>query len=307
MSAITSIPSHYTTEFEANWNHKVQQAESRLKEYVTIRNYTGDRMRCNLVDASGAPSEITERAGSTRRTDLGTELRWINTKGYEDAKLIDEWDGDLLGTVSAPDGEVLKAMMKSFYRNCDERIIEAVSGVALTGDDGTTQQAFDTTNQSVAVDFRYSGSGNTNLTVDKLIKTKSLFGKNEVTGQSMAGGSEELVVMAVTQAQLDSLLLQTEVTSTDYNTVKALVQGTVDTFMGIKFIRTELLSVASSIRSCYAWVKSGVKFSQGDHRIDIDKLPDQSHAHQVRVRCRNGGVRMEEKKAVRILCDENGY
>lgn len=38
-----------------------------------------------------------------------------------------------------------------------------------------------------------------------------------------------------------NLLRETEVSSYDFNNVKALVEGKIDTFMGFKFIRTQRL------------------------------------------------------------------
>ncbi len=307
MAALTTIPDHYTTEFETNWTHKAQQMEDRLKQYVEIRNYTGERMRCNLVNPDDDPTLISERAGATEHTDLGTENRWIYTKGWQMAHLIDEWDDELLGEVTGPNSDVLKAMMASFARHCDSRIIEAATETAYTGKEGTSTQDFDDTNQKIAVDYVETGSAtDSNLTIGKLRRVMEIFGENEVYGQDLSGFATEPVVMAVAQSQLTSLLRTTEVTSTDFNTVKALVSGEVDTFLGIKFVRTQRLAIdANNVRTCLAWVRSGIKFSQGDHRVDIDTLPERSHATQIRVRCRNGGVRTEEKKVIKVLCDED--
>jgi len=307
MSALTTIPNHYTTEFETNWNLKAQQLEERLKQYVEIRNYTGERMRCNLIDPDDDPTEITERAGATQHTDLGTENRWIYTKGWQKSHLIDEWDEELLGEVTGPNSDVLRAMFASFARHCDSRVIEAATDAAHTGKEGTTTQGFDNTNQVIAVDYVESGSAtDSNLTVAKLRRIVDIFGENEVYGQDITGTAMEPIVMAVAQSQLTALLKTMEVTSSDYNTVKALVNGEVDSFLGIKFVRTQRLAINSNnVRTCLAWVKSGIKFSQGGHRVDIDVLPERSHATQIRVRCRNGGVRTEEQKVIKVFCDED--
>lgn len=307
MSALTTIPNHYTTEFETNWNLKAQQLEERLKQYVEIRNFTGERMRINLVDADGDPTEITDRAAATVNSDLTTENRWIYTSAYEISHLIDEWDEELLGEVTGPNSDVLRSMMASFGRHCDRRVIDAATGTAYTGKDGTGTQAFtggDAT--TVAVDYVESGSAaDSNLTIAKLRKVVDTFGTNEVYGQDLSGNTDP-IIMAVAQSQLTALLRTTEVTSSDYNTVKALVHGEVDSFLGIKFVRTQQLDIdTNNVRDCIAWVRSGIKFSQGGHRVDIDILPERSHATQIRVRCRDGGVRTEEKKVIIVKCDED--
>ena len=55
------------------------------------------------------------------------------------------------------------------------------------------------------------------------------------------------------KTRIEALLGDTSVTSSDFNTVKALVQGDVDTFMGFKFIVTNRRSLKGNekIDLCY--------------------------------------------------------
>ena len=46
--------------------------------------------------------------------------------------------------------------------------------------------------------------------------------------------------------QFEDILNSTEATSIDYNTVRTLVEGTVDRWLGFKFIRSERLEVDGS-------------------------------------------------------------
>lgn len=304
-AALSYVPNHYTLEFGANWRHKVQQMASRLKEYVTMENYTGEAMSFNFLDEGGEPDEITERAGETRHSDLTSEIRWIQTRAYDRAHLIDRFDETLLGQVAGPNSSVIQAMMKGVHRRVDDRIIAAAVDDAITGKNRDTTSSFDTANQRVDVDYVESGSAvNSNLTIAKLRKVRSIFGANEVAGQDV-DGTEEPIIMAVTQSQLDSLLRTTEVTSGDYNIIKTLVHGQVNTFMGIRFKRIQrLTTTAANTRRCLAWVKSGICFSMGDWNTYMDRLPTRSHALQIRWEGRMGGVRTEEKKVIDVLCYE---
>jgi hypothetical protein len=139
------------------------------------------------------------------------------------------------------------------------------------------------------------------LTLAKLIKAKSILGKNEV------GKGEELI-FAYTQQQLDDLLHSVEeVKSSDYNAVKALVNGDVDTFMGFKFVRLELLplNVSTDVRTCFAYAKSGVVLSDAGRKAYMDILPQRSHSLQIRSTTSLGATRLEEKKVVKVFCDES--
>ncbi len=87
-----------------------------------------------------------------------------------------------------------------------------------------------------------------------------------------------------------NLLRETEVSSYDFNNVKALVEGKIDTFMGFKFIRTQRLpKTEEGVRSCLAWVKSKAQFGiWNDFKVKLSVPDDMEEAPanpgQVRLR-----------------------
>jgi hypothetical protein len=176
-------------------------------------------------------------------------------------------------------------------RSMDDLIIEAALGTSKTGENGDTNTVFDTVGQQIA----NAGAG---LTIAKLREAKKILMQNEVDP------SVDQLYMAVTAKQLDNLLGTTEVTSSDFNTVKALVQGDVDTFMGFKFVHIERLPVdGSSHRRVIAWAKSGLHLGMwNDITTKISERADKSYANQVYVKGTFGATRTEEKKVVEILC-----
>jgi hypothetical protein len=95
------------------------------------------------------------------------------------------------------------------------------------------------------------------------------------------------------------------VTSSDFNTVKALVQGEVNQFMGFNFIVTNRLAKSGNIRSCFAWAEDGLALAVGrDVNARIDERADKGYATQVYYAMSIGSTRMEEEKVVQIDCDE---
>lgn len=115
--------------------------------------------------------------------------------------------------------------------------------------------------------------------------------------------------IVVGSQQIQDLLRTTEITSADYNVIRALVDGTIDTFLGFKFIRSERLAIGTvsgtaDIRSCFAFHKSGIKFSMAERKSYMDILPARRHALQIRTTMLLGAVRTENEKVVRIYCDE---
>ena len=75
--------------------------------------------------------------------------------------------------------------------------------------------------------------------------------------------------MCIHAAGLEGLLGETQATSVDYNSVRALVSGEVNSFLGMTFIvlgdRSEGgLAVDGSLdRTCFAWHKDAVGYGEG--------------------------------------------
>ena len=293
---LTNVPNHFTTQFDSNWKHLVQQKNSRLKEYVTIDSIEGKEKSYNQIDATSM-TQITDRSKDTRISDQSMAKRWIRPTQYDCAKLVDEWDEQLLGEVVLPTSPIIQSHAQAYARTCDSIIIGALGGTAYTGTTGTTATALPAA-QKVAVNFVESGTAaNSGLTIAKLRAAKFLFDSNEID-------EEEERIMVVSAKQLQDLLRTIEVTSQDYNSVRALVDGALNTFMGFKFRRSQLLGKVSTVRSCYAYVKSGVILAERGLKTHMDVRTDLSHSLQIRSVASLAAVRMEEKKVVEIACDE---
>lgn len=93
-------------------------------------------------------------------------------------------------------------------------------------------------------------AGGTNLTVDKLRAAKNRLDRNNVPDTDRT--------FVIHANGLQSLLEETEVTSTDFNSVRALVNGEVNTFLGFTFVTFGNileggLPIAASIRTNFAF------------------------------------------------------
>jgi hypothetical protein len=293
---LTNIPNHFTTQFDNNWKHLVQQKNSRLKEYCTLDSIEGKEKSYNQLDATSM-TQITDRSRDTRISDQAMAKRWIRPLNYDCAKLVDEFDEQFLGEVVLPTSPIIQSHAAAYARTCDKIIIDALGGTAFTGTTGTTATVLPV-GQKIAANYVESGAvANSGLTIAKLRAAKFLFDSNEVD-------EEEERIMVVSAKQLQDLLRTVEATSADYNTVRALVDGTLNTFMGFKFRRSQQLPLAVDIRSCFAYVKSGIILAERGLKTMMDVRPDLSHSLQIRSVASLAAVRMEEKKVVEIACDE---
>lgn len=283
----TAFVQQYTT----NVSLLLQQRGSRLRDCVTVGSYTGKAAKAVEQIGSVTAQAKTSRHADTPLISTPHDARWVHPNDYEWADMID--DQDKLRMLIDPTSPYAMNGAYALGRAMDTVIITAALGTSLTGENGSTSTVFDTANQTLVV-------GATGLTVAKLRAAKKKLVAAEVDVEM------DPLYLAVTATQLDNLLGTTEVTSADYNTVKALVNGSVDTFMGFKFVHTELLGLdGSSDRRCIAWAKSGIHLGMwNDVNTKVTERADKSYATQVYVKGTFGATRTEEKKVVEIICDE---
>jgi hypothetical protein len=186
----------------------------------------------------------------------------------------------------------------------DRTLITAMGGSASSGKAGGTAVALPS-GQKIDVDYVETGSPvATALTVGKLRRAAAIFDEAEAGTDPL---TKRYIVMSPHQRQ--SLLRTTELTSADFNTVRALVNGEINTFMGFEFI---LLSsgffptIASNTAGIYAFVSDGVILGEGEG-ITTNAAPDPTKGFNIRLHSRAsfGAVRMEEVKVVEIACRTN--
>lgn len=145
------------------------------------------------------------------------------------------------------------------------------------------------------------GGTDSNLNVAKLREASRKLTANNVPMQG-----RYLLCHAI---NLEGLLGETEVTSSDFNTVKALVQGELDTFMGFKFIvigdRDEGgLPLSTNDRTVLAWHMSAVGLAEGiPPRTTIDWIPEK-RSYLVSADFSAGAVAIDDEGIVQITCDE---
>ena len=160
--------------------------------------------------------------------------------------------------------------------NFDERqeLVQVVAAAMGRRQDQLILDALANSSTSLTVSNDIGGS-DTNLNVAKLRAAKRLLDKGNVPPEG-----RHIVIHA---NGLDSLLSETAVTSSDFNTVKALVQGEINTFLGFTFHtigdRTEGgLAIDGSLdRVCFAFHKDAIGYGEGiAMRSEINYIPEKT-------------------------------
>ena len=287
----TQVTTAFVQQYSANVQMLSQQKGSRLRDAVRIENIVGKNAFIDQIGVATAALR-TSRHADTPQIDTPHARRRLSLADYEYADLVD--DQDKVRMLIDPTSSYAQAAAAAMGRAMDDVVITAATGTASTGETGSGSATLDSTANSVG-----SSSSNDGLPIAKLTEAKRKMDLNDVD-PSIPRYS------AVGPKQIEDLLGTTQVTSSDFNTVKALVQGDVDTFMGFQFIMTNRLSVDSNdIRKCFAWAEDGLTLGIGkDVSARIDERADKGYATQVYYCMSIGAVRMEESKVVQIFCDE---
>jgi hypothetical protein len=281
-----------TTAFVEHYSRNVlelsQQKGSRLRAAVRVEPVTGKNAYIDRVGAVAARKRSSRHA-DTPQLDTPHSRRRVSLVDYDWADLID--DTDKVRMLVDPASPYAQAGAWAMGRAMDDEIIAAFTGTAHAGVDGSSAVALPA-GQMVAA----SAAG---LTIAKLLAAKEILDGNDVD-ESISR------FLALTSQQVTDLLNTTEVKSSDFNTVKALAQGEIDTFLGFRFIRTERLGLdGSGDRTVVAWAQDGVALALGKSPVArVDERADKNYATQVYYSMAIGATRLEEEKVVAVACVE---
>ena len=283
----TQITTAFVQQYSANVQMLSQQMGSLLRDTVDSESVNGDKAFFEQVGQAAAQARTT-RHGDTPLMETPHSRRMVTLTDYEYADLID--DQDKLRLLIDPTSTYARAAAAAIGRAMDDTIISAMGGTAKTGTTGSTSTALPSA-QKIA-------HGSTGLTIAKLVTAKK-----KLDAKSVDPSIPRYIV--VSPEQIEDLLNSTTVTSADFNTVKALLQGDIDTFVGFKFITSNRLTDDGTSRLCYAWAQDGMKLAIGkEPTAKIDERSDKSYATQVYYCSSFGSTRMEEEKVVEIACNE---
>jgi len=289
----TEITTAFVKKFAAGVRMLQQQMGSNLRTGAMVDGeITGDRAFYDQVDAT-AMSEVTNRHGDTEYTDTPHRRRMVTLRTYEVADLVDPADQRRL--LNDPINPYTRSMAAAAGRRVDDTLIAAFDATAATEVDGSGTAAFDTTNYQWEADGTASTGTGTALDIGGLTKAREVL----EAAENEEDDGENSWHAALTAKARQDLLDNSTVTSSDYNTIKALVNGQIDTFVGFNFHKSQRLGLVSAAIKLPFWVKKSMQIAMGQEaRAFMDILPMKRHATQVRYEIDLGATRMDEKGVV---------
>lgn len=312
-------------QFNSNVFHLSQQKGSRLKGMIKSNSQNAESEFYDRIGTVLA-KEKQGRHSDVEYSDTPHSRRKVTMKDFYFADLVDK--EDKLRLIQDPESEYSKAAYMTLGRKIDQIIIEGLLGTAYSGKEGASSVVLPNVQRLAAFDGTATTGRKLNLKTLKALK--KMFTKLEAIDSDT-----DLIYLTVTSEQIESLMDNIEVTSSDYNSVKALVSGAIDTFYGFKFIRIESLPFSNaeffgvrnptilynkdsgvvgsgsqtltlaSCKSLVAWVPSAGMLAIGeDVKGRIDEIPSKHYAKQIYASMTMGCARLEEEKVVEVMCIE---
>ncbi len=292
----SQIPVFYVSQFSTIVQLKLQQEGSVLRSCVMSGTHTGSQ--ASPVDQFGAivGNKVVGRYNPMPRIDAPTDRRWVFPQDYDAPQLLDTFDQ--LRLLIDPMSSMVTNAVNAIGRNMDEEILAGLLGTNFTGNNGTTST---TLPSGQVVGVNQGAASATNMSVAKLRE-----GRRILMANNLNMDKEELYC-AMTGTNIDSLLAETQIISSEFNDQKVLVSGKLVKFLGVNIVHTELLTTGTDDQSgtstaCPMWAKSGAYLgiwgdiaSSIDRRTDLQGIPMQAY-----VKGTFGGTRLEEKKVVKI-------
>lgn len=240
------------TEFDSMVKHAFQNA-SLLRDTVTVRNNViGDTYKFRAM-GKGLANQKTTSADvdpmDVAHSTISATLQNWNAPEYTD--IFDQAEVNF-----DEKQELASTIAGALGRRLDQLVIDAMDAASPTA----------------------VGTGGTGLVATDLIDAKV-----ELVKQGVGSGD---LYCAINAAGLAGLLADEKTTSADYQAVKALVNGEINTFAGFNVVVIEDrsgasgeggLTIASDVVSAYAYSKEAIGLAVGiDMKTSIDYVPQKT-------------------------------
>lgn len=279
--AIT-IDKVYIQTFERNVRHLAQQADTRLRRFVTEKATDGQKHNWERLGSGEASLKSSARV-ATPTSDLPWSRRVSLAQTYHMGETVEQ--EDVVQMLVDPNSNVSMAIANGMKRKIDDILIAAATGTALNGDGSTS--AFPA--------GQLVGDGTAPISIDNILEVQEKFYKNDIDPDE----SKVMVISPTVQRKLMSLM---EVTSGDYQNSKALATGMLPNWMGFDWVvSNRLLVPAAGQISCLAFTKRALGFQVNkDVTAKVAEDPSLSFAWRIYAHMTMGAVRTEDEHIVHL-------
>jgi hypothetical protein len=300
-----------TVEYRLGVGYQLNEMPGKLRPLVGSTGSYSDK-KAQIEDRFDdlTAQEKVQRNGDTPNVDISAERRWIvKPRTQQLAPLIDR--DDAISTKLDLQSPAAIQTAKAIRRAQADRWVQGFYGNAYSGEDGATAVPFKAANIMAA---NTDEGGNVGVTLNKLIAMRVLM------QQRLVDLEEETPIMLYTARQLKDLLKIAQIQSRDYNpqSVLALQNGQVTSFLGFTFIPTELGNAAvypastaltvqagTGYRLLPVFVKSGLHWGTWTEFFGkVTERNDKNHSMQIYAETCGAMTRLNEDKCFAMACNE---
>lgn len=305
----SEITTAFKKGFADNFDMLYQQRESKLGMCVRRETQNSEAKFFDFVGETGVQWD-PPRHGDTPQIDTPHTRRKVTMHNAVWADKIDK--ADEVQAITDPTSAYTNAGVAAMHRAKDERILEALGAIAYTGKEGTT-----------AINHYDAGECRVINGIGTLMDPGDIETTSEETGLTLAkiGLIGDLMddasvpemgrYIVANSRQKWYLLGSTKATSSDYNTIRALVNGEINSYLGFTFIwlpsdRFTENAVDSGCYDCYGFHRDSVILTTGiDLTTEVDRLPTKNYSVQVFAQMMIGATRLQGPGVVKILLDKD--
>jgi hypothetical protein len=321
--ASTSITTAFVKQYGSTLDLLTQTMGGKFKGTHLEETIEGEEKYYDQL-GSVVASEVAARYSDSPESDITHERRRVTAQAYDVGLMLDKFDK--VQMLINPESEYVQQQVTALMRKYDIEFLKGLFGTAATGKTGTG-----TADLAAANKIAHNSTG---LTIDKIAQAREIM---ETNGVDLSDPLNK-PYLAVSPKSLQDLLTNTTVASIDYNNVKSLVNGDLNTFFGFEIIKSNQLpfindagnpaaanhianlswsattdlpdaasggGTAANIRGCVAYTRSAVRqVTNPQIMTEISKRDDKRFNYYAYSCMRTGAVRMEEKKVVQIGVNE---
>lgn len=311
--ADSSVETWKVKQYGANVYHLAQQKGSKFQGFCRPEQINGESKYLDILGPTEALDKTT-RNGDTPNVSMNHYRRMITMSDKDWGTMIENMDkARMIHDLKSP---YLMAAVNAFGRKKDDMFLKAFIANAIEEKDGGVSTAFPNTQKICAT----TGAAITDLNLNALLTLKRSFDEKDLDPEL----DRHIVV---TPKDLINLLNTTEIKNADYNSVKALAEGKINTFLGFNFhmsnrlltqawgkfdLATGLYSgsgtdSAATNRILPAWVGSDAMiYGYGEEpKVEMGKRADKSFNEQLYISMSLGFMRMEDVKCMTVTVKGN--
>lgn len=280
---VINIENSYIQTFESNVRHLAQQGESLLRNKVTERGDNGEKHNWDRLAPTAAVQKVAKRVATpyqdgnwTRRVSVAQTWHWADS--YEEQ--------DIIQMLIDPQSALVRNGASAMKRAMDDIIINQATIASLNGDATTTALPAG----------QIIGTGAAEITFDNILQINQIFQTNNID-------MDVPRCIAIGPKQVRSLMRTVEVTSSDYQNMKALAgNGYLPNFLGFSWVVTNRLVVpAANQLNCLAFTPYAIGLQvNSDIKTQVAVDPSMSFLYAVYMQFTMGAVRVEDEHMVKL-------